>query len=492
MSGSISAGSVDASIPLRAGQGVGAPLNPLEQIGKFAQVSNLLNTGQIQQQTIQANKMSLAQQQKQLAYAHIAPLVAQGRINNMADLTSAAGALEHYGINTQPFLADVARTVGQGGNFIDNLKMQTAAGMQAPENVGKAIFPSQESVDQGLVSQPFLRGAPGTPGEGVRTPSGPATPLGASPAQQGSIVEYTTSDGVTKREPWAKWNIDRGNGMVNGPGRWVDGPSAGQPVTQDAAGSTRPSGTLPTGYRGGYTPPQPAEGGGMTSVPGPAPGTEEAMKGSAGQYVQDRAGATTFATRVLPLKQGIGLLNDTNTGPGSETLNHMRSFAISLANQGLLPKGITPDAIQQAKFDELKKYMAQYITGMPFAGRSDASMATAITGAPNTNMSTLANRDLAKVIVGMERYRAAQVLKFDQDAQAGKFGAAAKSDPNAAAGRYAGFATQFNQDNDPRAFAYDLMDPKDRAKMLAKMDGDQRLKFAKSLKVAHELPGLMQ
>ncbi len=484
MSGS---GGVDAGIPLRAGQGVIAP-NPLETIGKFVGIQNALNTGEIQKQTIQSNSMSLAQHMKQLAYAHIAPMVAQGRINNIGELTSALAGLEAYkGIITAPFLQDVISTTNQGGNFIDNLKAQIVAGTQSPENVTKALAPTQETLDQGLVSQPMARTAPGMPGQGERAPVGPTAPLGAGPAQQGSIVEYTTSDGIKHVEPWAKFNIDQGNGIVVGPGRPVAAPLA----------PPRPATGLPSGYRGGYTPPPtgsatPSGGSGMTSVTGPAPGTEEAMKGSSGQYVQDRAGATTFATRVLPLKQAIGLLSDTNTGPASETLNHMRSFAISLANQGLLPKSITPDAINQAKFDELKKYMAQYITGMPFAGRSDASMATAITGAPNTNMSTLANRDLAKVIVGMERYRAAQVLKFDQDAQAGKFGAAGRDDPNAAAGRYAGFATKFNQDNDPRAFAYDLMDPKDRAKMLAKMDGDQRLKFARSLKIAHELPGLMQ
>jgi hypothetical protein len=185
-------------------------------------------------------------------------------------------------------------------------------------------------------------------------------------------------------------------------------------------------------------------------------------------------------------------LSDTDTGPGSETLNHFRSVLVSAANQGLLPKGLTPDVVGQANFDELKKYMAQYITGMPFAGGSIAHMAEAVSGSPNTNMSTLANQQVAKVLVGVERFKAAQSLSFDQAAQQGQFGQAAQSNPNAAAGQYANFASQFNQRVDPRAFAYDLMSPAERGRMLAKMTPDEQAKYRASLKAAYSIPGLMQ
>lgn len=286
-------GGVDASIPLRAGQGIGAPLNPLEQIGKFAQVSNLINTGQIQQQTIQANKMSLAQQQKQLAYAHIAPLVAQGRINSMADLTSAAGALEHYGINTQPFLADVARTVSQDGNFIDNLKMQTVAGMQPPESVGKAIFPGQESVDQGLVSQPFLRGAPGTPGEGVRTAAGPATPLGMSPGQQGSPVTWTDKTGATQHGTIRQYNEALGNGLVNGPA--VPAPSA-VPAFGNPGGRYHPDNPALRNPNAAPATAAPASGAPASAAPVPPPAQRQAGK----TYPTPRGPMTWTGTGWLP------------------------------------------------------------------------------------------------------------------------------------------------------------------------------------------------
>jgi len=196
MSGTISPGAIDASIPLRAGQGVTPVQNPLDALGKFSAIQNALNTGQIQKQTIQSNQMSLAQQQKALAYAHILPAVLGGRINNMADLTSYAAGLEHYGINTQPFLADVAQTVTQGSNFVDNLKAQALAGVQPPEKAAGAVLPMRSERDVGGQIIPYLEGAPGMPGYGNPQQSGPGIERGYTPEQglQQQSVPATTAD----------------------------------------------------------------------------------------------------------------------------------------------------------------------------------------------------------------------------------------------------------------------------------------------------------
>lgn len=482
--GSITGGAgVNPDVILRAGG------NPLESVGSFAKALGAINNTKLQGQALQSGTMSLWQQQKQLAYAHIAPLVAQGRINNIGDLTSALAGVEANGGVTAPFIKDMVDSLGVGGgNFVDNLKAQTVGGTQAPENAVKALAPVPSTLDQGLVSQPMLTPNAGMPDQGVRTPSGPAAALGASPGTQGAQVTWKDVNGVEHQTTWAEYNVARGNGKVLGPAVPVV-PGATAPSGAATAPGASRAAPVAAGYAGRF--PTPAAPG-LTDTTGPAPGMERAAEGSATQYIQDRAAAGSFATRVLPLKQGIDLLSDTDTGPGSETANHFRSVLISAANQGLLPKSITPDAVAQAKFDELKKYFAQYITGMPFAGGSDARMAEAVSGSPNTTMATLANKDVAKVLVGVERFRAAQTLAFDQAAQRGEFGAAAKANPNAAAGQYANFASQFNQRTDPRAFAYDLMTPAARGKMLAKMTPDERGKYAASLKAAYGLPGLMQ
>jgi hypothetical protein len=358
-----------------------------------------------------------------------------------------------------------------------------------------ALAPIPSTINQGLVDQPMLTNAPGMPNQGVRTPVGQPAQLGASPGTQGQPVTWTDTNGVEHQTTFAEYNIARNNGQVLGPARTLPGAppvsgAAPASATSAAPGAALPGHAVPSGYTGRF--PAPVTPAGPTDTTGPAPGTVKAAEGSSGQYIQDRAAAGSFATRVLPLKQGLDLLSDTDTGPGSETANHFRSVLISAAAQGLLPKSIAPDAVQQAKFDELKKYFAQYITGMPFAGGSDARMAEAVSGSPNTTMATLANKDVAKVLIGVERFRTAQALAFDQAAQQGQFGAAAKANPNAAAGQYANFAAKFNQTNDPRAFAYDLMTPTARGKMIAKMSPDERAKYQTTLKTAYGLPGLMQ
>ena len=74
MSGSI--GGVDSSIPLRAGQGVPPPANPLQMIGQFANIQNALNANRLfpgqlqqQQQATLRGAISLAQHQYQATAA---------------------------------------------------------------------------------------------------------------------------------------------------------------------------------------------------------------------------------------------------------------------------------------------------------------------------------------------------------------------------------------------------------------------------------------
>ena len=479
---------VDASIPLRAGAGVAQP-NPLETIGHFANIQNALNQAQLFPQTLAQQQQHTAQVQRSTAYGFLAPMLAlppeQWTHQTVTDML---GRAEHAGAVTQPILADLAAApAGDGAALSAYMRPLIASQMQtdAGGRLG-AVVPATSLQNTGQAILPVNIAPPGAPVPGRVTGPGGSVPIVPSVSDLATPVTYTDANGVQQQTTKGEYAARRGI-PPESLGSVVSGqrmPGLNEPLPPTPVGG-RPA----PGYTGRY--PQPTN---LTATSGPAPGTEESMKGSAAQYVQDRAGASTFASRVLPLKQAIGLLSETNTGPGSETANYFRSVLVSAANQGLLPKSLatSPSALQQATFDELKKYMAQYITGMPFAGGSDARMAEAVSGSPNVQMATLANKDVAKVLVGVERFRAAQVLAFDQAAQSGQLGAAAKGNPNAASGQYATFATKFNQATDPRAFAYDLMAQPDRAKMLAKMTPEQRTKFATSLKTAYGLPGLMQ
>jgi hypothetical protein len=248
MSGSImSGGGVNANIPLEAGQGV-AQTNPLQStrdlVGTLAGINQLkLFPGQmqLQQQQIQGGQQTLWQQQKQLAYSQIAPLVAQGRINNTADLTTALAGIEHNGGVTAPFIQDMVNSVGQnGGNFTDNLKGMVVAGTQPPEKAVGALAPIQSTVAQGLTQQPYLTPPPGMPGQGQPVPVGNPQPLGASPAQQGTPVTWRDNTGAEHTGTWAQYNQALGNGQVNGP------PTSGGPPVAGAPSFGTPGGHYPS------------------------------------------------------------------------------------------------------------------------------------------------------------------------------------------------------------------------------------------------------
>jgi hypothetical protein len=248
MSGSIMAGGgVNSNIPLEAGA---QQTNPLASTGQLVNTLSGINQlklfpgqMQLQQQQIQSGAASLWQQQKQLAYSQIAPLVAQGRINNTADLTTALAGVEANGGVTAPFLKDMVDSLGQGGDFVSNLKAQTVAGTQPPEKAVGALAPAQTTVQQGLTQQPYLTPAPGMPGQGQPVPVGQPQPLGASPAQQGAPVTWRDNTGAEHTGTWAQYNAALGNGQVNGP------PTSGAPSVPGAPAF---------GTQGGHYPSNPA------------------------------------------------------------------------------------------------------------------------------------------------------------------------------------------------------------------------------------------
>lgn len=507
MSGSM-IGGVDASIPLQAGRGV-QQVNPLQQIGQYAQTQALINQNklfpgqqQLQQQAIQSGATNLASLTTQKAYQSIAQLLAlpPGQITHDA-VTTALGSVEHnLGLPTHGVLNDIFATAPTGDGPAFDTKMRALLASRAqisPESAVAQVTPQTgPPISTGQATLPTTVNPAGLPNPGQINPTGSALPIYPSTDALMGQVTWEDGNGVRHYGTSAEYAAQRGiPGTSLGPAVPVQG-SGGAPA------GAAPS-AFPAGYDGRLPQAQPAAGPtvaskpqqygnltlygspqGLTDTTGAAPGTAEVQGQSAQQYAADQRAAGTFASRVLPLRQSIDLLSNTDTGPGSQTLNQFRSFAVSMANQGLLPKDVTPDAIQQANFDELRKYMSNYITNLPFAGGSDARMAEAVSGNPNINLSTIANKDLAKVLVGMERFRQAQYLSFNQQHAA---------NPAQAAGQYGPAAAQFATQYDPRAFAYDLMNPAERTKLynsLATPEAKQR--YRDSLKLAYGIPGLMQ
>lgn len=235
----------------------------------------------------------------------------------------------------------------------------------------------------------------------------------------------------------------------------------------EAAG-VNPLTAMPNQAGNALTGPQPQQ---PAFAPLPVGESEAAQKvgGASGeQLANDRTLASNFQTTVLPLQQAIQHINELGpnaTGPGAEDINTIQSF---LQTMGL--PVVDPNKV--ANFDELKKYLVQIGRSNGNSGTND-QLAAALAGSPGTTVSTLANKDILKTLLGMARLRNAQVLSFDQQGL-----------PQSQYGQY---ASQFNNSADPRAYVFDMLDPSQRADLVKSLAPSQKTKFVQSLRNAVQL-----
>lgn len=203
----------------------------------------------------------------------------------------------------------------------------------------------------------------------------------------------------------------------------------------------------------------------------PPPGVKGAMErtaaGSAEMLTSDRAHGADYQRQVFPLEQAIPALEKlgtTGTGPGTETFNHIKSFLVSAG----IP-GVDPEKIKS--YDEAKKYLTDFVNQTGNSGTND-KLAAAFAGNPSVNISNAAAVDVAKSALALRRFKQAQLAAFEKS-----------GDPEA---DYAKFSSKWNVNNDPRAFGFDLMTPKQRKAVLDSMPKNKRELFMMSVQDAAE------
>jgi hypothetical protein len=208
---------------------------------------------------------------------------------------------------------------------------------------------------------------------------------------------------------------------------------------------------------------------------GPRPDDADVWKKSADLYARDKEGTTTYQDRVFPLAQIYSILasGDVTTGQGAEQLNRARSILETMGAK----LGWTDQTTNQAKFDDLTKYMQQYVNKQGMAARSDQALASAITGSPSAHLSTLANKDVVKPLIAMERMKQMAMTDFENS----------NGHPN----DYSKFLGDWQNTHDPRAFMVDLLDNKQIDKMLAGMNKNDRIRFDKTLKLVEGNQGIL-
>lgn len=479
-------GGIDASIPLKAGQGVPQPENPLTMLGKFGQVQNLLNQNALFPIHKQTAETEL--NQKNLGYAMATHQALLGLIGShltdddttpidpksiisgtvaMSDSLNAAyqdrppitaaqmtkglalipmppagtdwrdpkyqeqlrGKLKNILANTLPAAQSIAMRMGQ----------------YHAQTTGSEILPGQVG---GLLSaQP-----------NTWSPTGPR--IGQTPSPEFLAAPQTRTDetGQTTTAPGATFTPQ---GLL--PQHMQQPPSSGA----GPMGNGRYPGAPTTNA------PQAVPGAGGAPVAGPPPGQASGQLKDVEYFKSDQQGIPARETATQSLEKALQALNITNSGVGTERLNRMKSFIQSMTPSELNSLGIKPFEIATMNYDIAHKYLIDYARSQGAAGGTNLQLQTSQEANPSTGISNPAAIDIIKTNIGRERQNIAKTL--------------GAPDPNGIG--YGKHAAEFAGATDPRAFAFDMYTPAERKKILTEVDKSpiSREKFEKSLALAVRL-----
>lgn len=211
---------------------------------------------------------------------------------------------------------------------------------------------------------------------------------------------------------------------------------------------------------------------------GLAPGVAEAENiagGESGKHLaKDRERAASYQRDVFPLMQAIPALEKLGTkgtGPGTETLNHLKSFAISMI-PGITEKD--PAFASVPTYDKAKKYLTDFVNQTGSSGTND-KLAAAFAGNPSVGISNAAAVDVAKSALALRRMQQANIQEFER--------------LNLPASQYSKWVAKRTNDLDPRAFGVDMMSPEAKAVLSKSLKGNKRERelFERSLEIAHGL-----
>jgi hypothetical protein len=242
-----------------------------------------------------------------------------------------------------------------------------------------------------------------------------------------------------------------------------------------------PSGIPNTAFGGGAAPANAPQGGGSpvnpampgfvpTSAPlGHAAAADVAATGSAKAYQDLRNDVQGTPARIYQLGQALHSLQNTSTGPGTATVNNVKSFLLAQDPGVLKAIGLVdPNTIKS--YDEANKYLTAYAANQAGAlGQgTDAKLATALSANANTHISNLAAQDVVKANLGLERIKQAQALAFQ----------ASGLPPE----DFSDWAVKWAKSSDPRAYVMDLITPNERKTMISGMKPAERETFLNSLR----------
>lgn len=205
-----------------------------------------------------------------------------------------------------------------------------------------------------------------------------------------------------------------------------------------------------------------------------------AAGGSGKQLAEDRDASSNYQRSIFPITEAIGALQELGTkgtGPGTESINKIKSFVLSNV-PGVSEKDF--EGLDKVKvFDKAAKYLTDIVNQTGSSGTND-KLAAAFAGNPSVKISNAAATDVAKSLLALRRMKQAQLIEFD------------KLDKPAS--QYSKWASTWNNDVDPRAFGVDQMTPEAKQKLFGQLKKNPKeyARFERTLEIAHNAGLLSQ
>ena len=337
-------------------------------------------------------------------------------------------------------------------------------GVQKSPIQGGGFVPSTRMPIQVPPTQPNVEGNPASPNylqPGIVGPSGPA---GVYPAQPQNNLPMASP-------------ISQGTSTVPMP----QPRPRGLPVAPPTSGPTGPTVNQGTEFDNRFNATFPNR-----VVTGAPPGVGGAISAVREQSGKDLASALTNAGNlgadlqpdlaVLDIVKGKG---PGDFGPGTDKLNQLKKLAVTW-----LPN-VDPKTINDSSdFDTVKKYLVQGARASGNTGTND-QLAAAFDGSPNVTMNTATIESIVKSRVALRKMEAAQALMFQKS--------------GLPASEFSNWRAKNQNQFDPRAFGFDMMDRDKQDKLLSSMtekDNDSPAmkaakaksytKFRNTLQFAHD------
>lgn len=409
------------------------PQNMLEQVGGMVHVAR-------EAQGLKSDQYDLATRQLGTLRSTLSSLLANPNVSSK-EVIEAGGKLAAEGIVTPQMLATELAGMPQDPNGLRQWLTGHLANTMDTEQKLHQFYGSNGLIDNGTTLQPVIQRSPMMGGGVVN--AGGGIQKGLTPGEQVApqhVVGPNGQPGIVTTSEFAR---SRG---LNVPGAAVPAPAPGK-VT---SAPLQPLPPTPTAL-----------------PPGQGEAQQQVGAGSGQQLDTDMKAARSLPDRTFGLVHAIPALErlgTTGTGPTSEGLHDfvsaMQTLGVPIAD---------PNRVKD--YDEARKYLVDWVNRSGNTGTND-KLAAMFAGSPSVGISNAAAVDIAKSAVALERMKSAAPLAFQKT--------------GLSADQYTRWAQQWAQQQDPRAYGFDLMAPDERAKFVKSLSPREKAQFVASLRTAHD------